>query len=169
MNDFSELEAELRKLRISPVARELATRIESALEEARAEASAPNIIRPARLQIQWLTLGVGLAAAAAFLLLARVNSPAPSARRPTFATTTPAQSNPSASAVSNTFVPTGMTQVVYNRRDEGLVFAQDANEPVRRVRSRKRETLRWQNPGTGASLEVSYPSEEVRLIPVPGQ
>jgi hypothetical protein len=37
------------------------------------------------------------------------------------------------------------------------------------VRSRTRETLRWRNPNTGASLRVSYPAEEVSLIPVSGQ
>jgi hypothetical protein len=29
--------------------------------------------------------------------------------------------------------------------------------------------LQWNNPQTGASLRVSYPSEEVTLIPVSGQ
>ena len=29
-----------------------------------------------------------------------------------------------------------------------------------------RETLQWKNPATGASLQVSYPSEHVELIPV---
>ena len=62
-----------------------------------------------------------------------------------------------------------MTQVVYNTRDEGLHFEEGADQPVRRVRSHKRETLQWNNPQTGASLRVSYPSEEVTLVPVTGQ
>jgi hypothetical protein len=37
------------------------------------------------------------------------------------------------------------------------------------MRYHTRETLRWQNPQTGASLRVSYPSEEVVLLPVSGQ
>ena len=68
----------------------------------------------------------------------------------------------------DTFLPTGSTQVVYHRRDEGLLFA--ANEqPVRRFRSVTRETLQWRNPATGASLQVSYPSEQVELIPISAQ
>jgi hypothetical protein len=68
-----------------------------------------------------------------------------------------------------TFLPTGTTQVVYNSRDEGLHFPQGSEEPMRRVRSRMRETLHWRNPTTGASLLVSYPSEQVELIPISGQ
>jgi hypothetical protein len=40
---------------------------------------------------------------------------------------------------------------------------------MRRIRYQKRETLQWRNPNTGASLRVSYPSEEVVLTPVSGQ
>jgi len=40
---------------------------------------------------------------------------------------------------------------------------------MRRVRSRKRETVQWKNPQTGATLRVSYPQEEVTLIPAVGQ
>jgi len=71
--------------------------------------------------------------------------------------------------IDSSFVPSALTQVVYERRDEGLHFTEGADEPVRRVRSRKRETMQWNNPQTGASLRVSYPAEEVTLIPVVGQ
>ncbi|MGI8481009.1 MAG: hypothetical protein ACR2MF_02925 [Chthoniobacterales bacterium] len=170
MNDFSELEAELKN--ISPVATspDLVTRIERGMERAEAATQSAGVARRTRFQINWLPLGLGLAAATAFLLLARVNvDRTPNALKMT-AAASPAASITSANPNTNTsFVPTGMTQVVYNTRDEGLVFANGADEPVRRVRSRKRETLRWKNPGTGASLEVSYPSEETKFIPVPGQ
>ena len=59
--------------------------------------------------------------------------------------------------------------MVYSRQDEGLHFPDGANEPVRRVRAQKRETLQWNNPSTRTSLRISYPSEEVTLIPVSGQ
>jgi hypothetical protein len=54
-------------------------------------------------------------------------------------------------------------------RDEGLHYSEGSDEPMRRVRSRLRETSQWRNPATGASLLVSYPSEQVELIPVSGQ
>jgi len=73
------------------------------------------------------------------------------------------------SIFSNRFIPTGATQVVYNTRDEGLQFAQGSDQPLRRLRYQTHQTCQWRNPTTGASLRVSYPSEEVVLIPVSGQ
>jgi hypothetical protein len=40
---------------------------------------------------------------------------------------------------------------------------------VRRIRYQTQQTWRWHNPRTGASLRVSYPSEEIVLLPVSGQ
>ena len=48
--------------------------------------------------------------------------------------------------MSDAFVPAGLTQVVYDTRDEGLHFPEGGDQPVRRVRSHKRETLKWNNP-----------------------
>ena len=70
---------------------------------------------------------------------------------------------------SNKFVPAGATQVVYNTRNEGLQFADGSRQPLRRLRYQTQQTWQWRNPSTGASLRVSYPSEEVVLIPVSGQ
>ncbi len=62
-----------------------------------------------------------------------------------------------------------MTRVVYTRRDEGIAFPDDSEQPVRRVRSQTHETMQWRDPSTGASLRVSYPAEELEFIPVAGQ
>lgn len=168
MDDLTELEIELKKLRPRPPTPGLMRRIEGALTEpAIATPTAGVTPRRRNFRVNWFGIGLGLAAAAAFLVLARVNvdrggtkqslaaiSPIPSiARTPT----------------TDTFVPVGLTQVVYNTKDEGLLFPAGASGPVRRLRSQKRETLQWRNPGTGTSLRVSYPSEEVTLIPVSGQ
>jgi hypothetical protein len=67
------------------------------------------------------------------------------------------------------FVSAGGAHVVYNARDEGLQFAHGSERPLRRVRYQTQQTWRWRNPETGASLRVSYPSEEIMLIPVSGQ
>ena len=127
----------------------------------------PLLPKRRSFRVNWFGLGLGLAAAATFLLLARVNVEQPGKRQSVVAMTPVpfAQLTPA----NDAFVPTGMTQVVYNTRDEGLHFPAGADQPVRRVRSQKRETLQWRNPGTGTSLRVSYPSEEVTLIPVSGQ
>jgi hypothetical protein len=73
------------------------------------------------------------------------------------------------SVSSRKFVPSGATQVVYNTRNEGLQFADGSQQPLRRMRYQTQQTWQWRNPSTGASLRVSYPSEEVVLIPVSGQ
>ena len=117
--------------------------------------------------MNWFGVGLGLAAAAVLLLLARVDVDQP-AKRQSVVAMTPAPFSPPL-PVSDAFVPAGMTEVVYNTRDEGLHFPEGADQPVRRVRSKKRETLQWRNSGTGTSVRVSYPSEEVTFIPVDGQ
>ena len=185
MNDFTELENELKKLRPRPVSSDLAARIEAGLAEQSSsveaqghgftvvprDPSTPLVVTtdtPRRsFRPNWMGLGLGLAAAATFLLLARVNVDRP-AKSPGLALLTPAPIAPAAKW-NDAFIPAALTQVVYDRKDEGLHFAEGADEPMRRVRSRKRETVQYKNPQTGASLRISYPKEEVTLIPVVGQ
>jgi len=171
MNDFSELEAELKKLRPRQVSPDLRARIEVSLAESeaagRGTATAGVLPRQSRFRPNWFALGLGLAAAATFLILARVNVDRP-AKSTGLALLTPAPITPVAKAVDS-FGPSAMTQVVYETKDEGLHFQDGQDEPMRRLRSRKRETVQWKNPQTGASLRVSYPTEEVTLVPISGQ
>jgi hypothetical protein len=170
MNDFSEIENELRALRPVAPSDGLVTRVDRALGESDRNAPAPdNVIRPARFHFGWTVIGLGLAAAAAFLILARVNLSVAPSTQPVVASINPAATTPAARLSSAQFIPAGASRVVYRTQDEGLLFPRGSTAPVRRVRSRGRETLRWQNPETGASLRVSYPSEEVQLIPIAGQ
>ena len=169
MNDFSELEAELKKLRPRPASPDLTARIEMGLAEVAGRGTATAGVLPKRKSFRpnWMALGFGLAAAAIFLLLARVNVDQPS-KSTGLAMLTPAPIAP-AVKLDDAFIPAALTQVVYDRKDEGLHYTEGQEEPMRRVRSRKRETVQWKNPQTGATLRVSYPKEEVTLIPVVGQ
>ena len=173
MNDFSELENELRKLRPAQPSPVLFERVEEDLENCRAFASAAR--QPAWLTYKWWSLGLGVAAAAIIVLFAVI-----SLEREHKADITVAQSSPAPEMrpeareteqlpVTSRFVPAGGTNVVYNTRDEGLHFADGSERPIRRVRYHTQQTWRWRNPETGASLRVSYPSEEIVLIPVSGQ
>ena len=167
MNDFSELESELKKLRPAQPSAELSSRIERALlEAAPAEELRDNVIHPNRFRINWVTVGLGLAAAATFLLLARIDN-VPPKKQNTLALTSPAR--PQNPRTAGSMLPAGLTEVVYHTRDEGLLYPAGSTQPMRRVRSQRRETLQWRNPETGASLRVSYPSEEVTLTPISGQ
>ena len=168
MNEFSDLEAELKQLRPAAPSADLMTRVERALAEAPATSTPTAGVLPRpKMRLNWFALGAGVAAAAALVLLARMPVDQTPAKQQTFAALTPAPSNTTAQTAG--FVPEGVTRVVYNTRDEGLLFPTEADQPVRRVRSRSRETLKWRDPGTGASLRVSYPAEEVEFIPVAGQ
>ena len=187
MNDFSELENELKKLRParpSPV-------LFAHVDEAMSDSESAKIIRPDRFRMNYAALGFGLAAAAVLLLLAKVStdrvptdgenvaqtSPETESRPALLATPKLREGGPArrggnqieGSRSSNEFLPVGATQVVYNTRNEGLQFTDRSEQPLRRLRYQTQETWRWRNPATGASLRVSYPSEEVVLIPVSGQ
>ena len=179
MNDFSELEDELKKLRPAQPSPILFERIEEALMDSRAGVSPGR--QPKRLPYNWLSLGFGLAAAAVLVLFAAISLERRQDRGEKIAQISPASetrpvsptrrdsSGVQGSSSSNRFIPAGATQVVYNTRDEGLQFPRGSGQPVRRLRYRTHETAQWRNPTTGASLRVSYPSEEVVLIPVSGQ
>jgi hypothetical protein len=165
MNDFSELESELKKLRPARPSGNLISRIESALDDAGEHAS--NVIAPDRFRINWFGLGLGLAAAATFLIFARIDFRPSDKTKQTLASVTPS-SEQRAAELPN-YQATGLTQVVYSKRDEGLVFSPGAEAPARRVRTARRETLQWQDRQSGARLAVSYPTEEIKLIAVSGQ
>ncbi len=168
MNDFSELEAELKQLRPAAPSENLARRVEQAL--AQQTPTAGVLPQPARARWSWLSLGIGAAAAAtAVLLLTRPNVEQAVPARPTFAASTPAAALPVVAQPTRGYVPEGVTRVVYGKRDEGLVFPGNGSRPMRRLRARSQETLQWRDANTGASLRVSYPTEEVELIPAAGQ
>jgi hypothetical protein len=167
MNEFLELETELRRLRPLRPSSGLLVRIEVALADAGKVSD--HAITPHRFRVNWIGVAAGLAVAAAFLLLARVDfhpGVKPSVATVTTATATNA---PPQNVVAPNYEAAGLTQVVYSKQDEGLVFPSGAAEPLRKMRWNKREILSWQDRRSGAQLRVSYPAEEVKLIPVSGQ
>jgi hypothetical protein len=181
MNDFSELESDLKALRPAPPSPVLFERIEEAMAE-NCRAGASPARQPERSPYKWLSFGFAAAAAAAVvLLLARINTDQTRNEEKEIAQVSPSSETrsglPALSAgngnnrfmSSAKFIPSGATQVVYNTRDEGLQFGDGSRQPLRRLRYHTQQTWQWRNPSTGASLRVSYPSEEVVLIPVSGQ
>ncbi len=156
MNDFSELEADLKKLRPAPASADLARRIERALALPEETPTAGVLPRPARRREGgWWSFGFGLAGIAA-LLVVGLNFFQPSPEPPRLS-----------AGPARGFQPAGLTQVVYRGRDEGLVFPPNDSGPLRRrLRYETRETMRWRDAQTGASVRVSYPVEQVILTPV---
>ena len=168
MNDFSEIESELKKLRPAPVSNDLIARVEKRFLEG-STVPAPQPKRASGGNWIALGIGVGLAAAAGFLMLARVHNEQPTKSEPRVATSISTPNKSHTLPAGARMIPAGLTEVVYHTRDEGLHFPDGATAPVRRMRYHTKETLRWRNPQTGASLRVTYPSEEVVLLPISGQ
>jgi hypothetical protein len=176
VNDFADIENELKKLRPAQPSPILLERLEEAMAERRRPAlsdTTSNFWRrlPRGTAYSW---GLAYAAAAVLLVLAIVRmeraheEPVRIAQRQNSNEATSPLGR-SEESPSGRFVPAGATRLVYNTRDEGLQFPKGSDQPLRRVRYHTHETWRWRNPTTGESLRVSYPSEEVVLIPVSGQ
>ena len=115
MNDFSDIESKLRKLRPVQPSADLRTRIERALAEetstrlrsatARQASTAGVLPREPRFHFNWLSLGLGLAAAAALVLFAFVRLERSAKKTPSLAAITPAPTFSSANA--KTFLARG--------------------------------------------------------------
>ncbi len=163
MNDFSELEAELKKLHPAPVSAELLARLEHAIAQSETTPTAGLLPRRAKHRKAWWLLGLGLTTASALVLIWLGFFAEPPPAGPIAAQKAAAPVEPLGSGLQ----PSALTRVVYRQRDEGLVFSPNQTErPLRRVRYDTRETMQWRNPQTGASLRVSYPAEQIILTPV---
>ena len=164
MNDFSELEAELRQLRPAPVSSELSARIESALARAGAGPTAGTLPRPVEQRRFWWPLALGLTSATALILLGLGFFSKPAT--PSSPALVQKPSNPPSNLTTG-LRPAALSRVVVREEDEGLVFSPNHSEHLlRRVRYDTRETMQWRNPQTGASLRVTYPAEQIVLTPV---
>src|SRR5438874_4392863 len=113
-----ELESELKKLRPVQPSPALVSRIERVLADGGTSGS--KVIRPERFRVNWLGLGLGLAAAATFLILARIDFRPTEKTKQTNVSATPSLQQKAAALPI--YHVTGLTQVVYCNRDEGLVF-----------------------------------------------
>jgi hypothetical protein len=182
MRDLSEIENELRKLRPKQPSPILLERVAEAIGGRDAQAAsagrpsaAPHVFR------NWLSLGAGLAAAAILLLLTlmgmgdgkrfvnEVSSISPGRETERALAARGETRSMAESTLRHRFIPAGATRVVYDARDEGLQFVAGSAQPLRRLRYQVQQTLQWRDPAMGASIRVSYPSEEILLLPVSGQ
>src|SRR2546421_6311458 len=138
MNDFSEIESKLRALRPVQPSGDLMARIDRELaaersphlrsETARHASTAGVLPRERRFHFNWLSLGLGLAAATALVLFAFVRLQQPAPKTPIVASSSPAPA-----ILNDQLVPAGLTQVLYHTRDEGLHFAGNSSQPMRRM------------------------------------
>jgi hypothetical protein len=67
-------------------------------------------------------------------------------------------------AASNVYRPVKAANVLYDLQDEGAVTLEN-DVAARRVRARYVDTYTFRNPATNASLKLSVPRDEVRVLP----
>jgi hypothetical protein len=72
MNEFSDLEAQLQQLRPAAPSPEMMKRVEQALEASSTPTA--GVLPKPKTRVNWFALGAGLAAAATFLVLARIGT-----------------------------------------------------------------------------------------------
>jgi anti-sigma-K factor RskA len=170
-DDFSDLEAELKRMRPCAPSSELQARLAKALDR-----SAAPTARPAnthRSTISWRSWKWVLwpTAAAAVVVLVLVTARRPDPIKPDANPTThPASgtvvgSIPPTAASTDLYQPVSAENVLYDSRDEGLVTLDDGTA-AHRVFQRYVDTYTWRNPRTNASLRWTVPRDEVRVIPV---
>ncbi len=162
--DPTDLERELRRLQPMKPDQRLIDRIAEVLDQP--GAGAPRLAyawwqrlgfnRPAAA-LGWGLLCPASAACVAILVAGHLR------------TEVPLPSPSTAPAVAHGGLPTTSgtqaVNVLYQTLDEGVV-SNDGQEAVRRVRYRSADRVSWHNPQSGAQWEVSYPREDVLLIPV---
>ena len=168
----AQFEKELQTLRPTAVSRQLEDRIAGLLT-----APAPLIherttwwqllgfARPAA------ALGWGLlspaAVAAVTLITLRPHARSPLPSPPASRSKTAGEPAPLADGyvAANETAGAIAANVVYGATDEGVV-PDGGDGLARRIRYRSTDHVQWRNPRTGAEWEISYPREDVLLVPV---
>lgn len=165
-DSYPELEEELKALR----PRRTSARLRAAIERDLAAASPARPLDEAAASAprSWGWLGwAALGAAAAVLVLGlggRLVRPDPAphtAAAPRPSAPPPGAAEPVAAAQ---YLPVSAASVLYDLRDEGWVTLDD-QLPVRQARFRYVDTYTWRNPATNASVRLSVPRDEVRVLP----
>lgn len=152
-DEFSDLEAELRRLRpLTPPPR----LTQAITRDLSSPTAASRAGRSARWW--WALAPFTLAAAAAALFFGVAGAPsfAPPSAGPLVGST---------GADRDVFKPVAAAAVPLERRSESLVTLADGTV-ARQTRESYLATITWKNPRTNASLTWSVPREEVRVVPV---
>ena len=165
---FQDLEAELKEL--SP--RRPSPRLVDRVERDLADGTAPARLGATR--ISWILSPWRLAGLAAVLAAVAVvavvefrwfASTAPAETAKIIST---AESQPHVNAVvpiaNDRYQPVAATNILYDLKDEGPVKV-DGDASARRVRYRYLDTYTWKSSRGNASLKLSVPRDEIRVVP----
>jgi hypothetical protein len=149
--EFSQLEAELKRLRPAKLAPRLTARVALAL----GAVSAPTRERASRAW-GWIALPVAAAGSALLVHLAESRLALPGVGTGAAVAVT---------AAERPYKPVAAENVLVSASEAELVTLDDGT-PARRRRLRFVDTITWRDPRTNASVTWSVPREEVRVVPV---
>lgn len=164
VDDFSDLEAELKRLRPRAVSATVQTAVERGLAASPAESPAawpparPRRYTTATLWTSWKWANWSAAATLALLVGGY------EVLRP-YAALAMGRGEGWSSASDPIFRPVTAQKVVVSASEEGFVTLADGSTG-QAVRELAYNTITWRNPATRASLTWTVPSEEVRVVPV---
>jgi hypothetical protein len=169
-DDFSDLEAELNRMRPCAPSPELQSRLAATLDRPTAPTAQP--VRIDRSVIfrggwRWVLWPAAVAAAVmlALVITRRTDPVLPSADQ-TVHPTGGNEAGPIAPATAaDLYEPVSAENVLYDSRDEGLITLDDGTA-AHRVFQCYLDTYTWRNPRTHASLSWTVPRDELRVIPV---
>jgi hypothetical protein len=178
MNDSNDLfEDELRALRPTDPSSRVAAAIAAALDPSRparnndnksapidafADAGVAARVRRLRASL-WFSWSVAAAAASfAIAVFLRAHEPAAGGAE---AQTGIADGSDLSPPADLRVVPVSSSNTLVAARDEGIVYL-DGGQPARRVRLQYLDTVRLRAEDDHASIDVSFPREEIRLVPV---
>jgi hypothetical protein len=170
-DDFSDLEAELKRMRPRAPSAELRNRLAAALDRPDAPPAPAATARRSAIPRPAWQWALGFTAVAAAVVLALVTARQPALVDPVADQTARSANGtvvapiPPATSAADFYKPVSAENVLYDSRDEGLVTLDDGTA-ARRVFQRYLDTYTWRNPRTNASLRWTVPRDEVRVIPV---
>lgn len=162
MNDPNELFAqELRAAQPVAPAPAMKSAIARALAEESARAAGARGPRLS-LWLSWTVAGIAACAAVAFAM----RPPAQPERRgaPPAQFSSPVREAPT-TAGSNRFRAVSSADYLCGARDEGIVVLDDG-VAARKLRLRYVDTVRLRATGGPEAVDVSYPREEIRFVPI---
>jgi hypothetical protein len=170
-DDFSDLEAELKRMRPCAPSSELQSRLAATLDRPGAPTAQPvRIDRSVIFRRAWRWM-LWPAAIAAAVVLALVTTRQPNSVKPIADETAHSVSGTATTPIAATttdpdlYKPVSAENVLYDSRDEGLITLDDGTA-AHRVFQRYLDTYTWRNLRTNASLRWTVPRDEVRIVPV---
>jgi len=167
-DDFSNLEAELKRLRPRQPSAQLRERLGAELSQSsRASTQTPI----AKIDFSWRWVfwpSMAAAAILAFTVVLRQSQPREGEQAKLVAEK-PAQPISSESLASSSlpkarYKPVAAERVILAAQNEGLVTLSDGTV-ANRVRQLSVDTYTWQDPKTKDSLRWSIPREDLRVVP----